>query len=71
MYLCKGPDERISWVKTLVMGSSQSAKKEDYLPYDEVWNIFKYTHQKSLHFLIALSNYDLNKTIDKYFFLKN
>ena len=70
MYLCKGPAERISWAKTFGMGSSPSVNKEDYLPYDEVWNMFKYIHQKSLHFVSALSNDDLNKSIDNNLFFK-
>ena len=53
MYLCKGPAERISWAKTFGVGSSPSANKEDYPPYDEVWNKFKHIHQKSLHFVSA------------------
>ena len=72
MYLCKGPAERISWAKIFGMGSSPSVNKEDYPPYDEVWNMFKYIHQKSLHFVSALSNDDLNKSIDKdLFFLRS
>ena len=72
MYLCKGPSERISWAKTFGMGSSPSANKEDYPPYDEVWNMFKHIHQKSIHFVSELSDEELLKTTDKdLFFLRN
>ena len=72
MYLCKGPAERISWAKTFGMGSSPTSNKKDYPPYDEVWNMFKHIHQKSLHFVSALSNEDLDQNIDKdLFFLRN
>ena len=72
MYLCKGPAERISWAKTFGMGSSPTSNKEDYPPYDEVWNMFKHIHEKSIDFVSALSNDDLNKPIDKdLFFLRN
>ena len=67
---CKGLAERISWAKTFGMGSSPTSNKEDYSPYDEVWNMFKHIHQKSLHFVSALSNEDLNQTIDKDLFFK-
>ena len=72
MYLCKGPAERISWAKTFGMGSSPTSNKEDYPPYDEVWNMFKHIHEKSIDFVSALSNEDLNQPIDKdLFFLRN
>ena len=72
MYLCKGPAERILSAKTFGMGSSPTSNKEDYPPYDEVWNMFKHIHEKSIDFVSALSNDDLNKPIDKdLFFLRN
>lgn len=64
MYLCKGPAERISWAKIFGMGSSPTSNKKDYPPYDEVRNMFKHIHQKSLHFVSALSNEDLDQNID-------
>jgi hypothetical protein len=72
MYLCKGPAERISWGKTFSMGSIPTENKEDYPPYDEVWEMFKHIHEKAVHFVANLSTDELLKKVDKdLFFLKN
>jgi len=59
LYLGNGNPEKIEWGKLFALGSTPP-KKEDYPPYEEIWNTFKSVHEKSIKHVASLNDEVLN-----------
>jgi len=58
LYLGNGIPERIEWGKLFALGATPP-KKEEYPPYNEIWNMFKTVHDKSVKHVASLHDKEL------------
>ena len=60
LYLGHGTPEKIEWGKLFALGAIPPIKNE-YPPYEEIWNTFKIVHEKSVKHVASL--YDKEFTL--------
>ena len=64
LYLGHGTPEKIEWGKLFALGATPP-KKEEYPPYEEIWNMFKRVHDKAINHVSSLNDDDLDSVPKK------